>query len=106
MPRVNRNEIFADDEIQVFHLVNRCVRRTFLCGKDNLTGRDFSHRKQWVRNRMEELAGIFGVEVLGFAVMSNHLKVAGAIQMDFHLPPFGRQLLRRSMHTLSLQTRH
>ena len=72
MPQVNRNEIFADDEIQVFHLVNRCVRRTFLCGKDDLTGRDFSHRKQWVRDRMEELAGIFGVEVLGFAVMSNH----------------------------------
>ena len=71
MPRVNRNEIFADDEIQVFHLVNRCVRRTFLCGKDDLTGRDFSHRKQWVRDRMEELAGIFGVEVLGFAVMRN-----------------------------------
>ena len=82
MPRVNRNEIFADDEIQVFHLVNRCVRRTFLCGKDNLTGRDFSHRKQWVRDRLEELAGIFGVEVLGFAVMSNHLHVVARTRPD------------------------
>jgi hypothetical protein len=32
MPRVNRSEICADDEVQVFQLVNRCVRRTFLCG--------------------------------------------------------------------------
>jgi hypothetical protein len=38
MPRVNRGEIFADDEIQVFHLVNRCVRRTYLCGRDEETG--------------------------------------------------------------------
>ena len=82
MPRVNRNEIFADDEIQVFHLVNRCVRRTFLCGKDDLTGRDFSHRKQWVRDRMEELAGIFGVEVLGFAVMCNHLHIVARTRPD------------------------
>jgi hypothetical protein len=34
MPRVNRREIFAGDEIQAFHLINRCVRRTYLCGKD------------------------------------------------------------------------
>ena len=46
MPRVNRNEIVADDEIQEFHLVNRCVRRTFLCGNDELTGRDFSEDKK------------------------------------------------------------
>ena len=31
MPRVNRTEICATDEIQVFHLINRCVRRTYLC---------------------------------------------------------------------------
>ena len=73
MPRVNRREIFADDEIQAFHVINRCVRRTFLCGKDRKTGRDFSHRKQWIRERLEVLAGIFAIDVLGFAVLSNHL---------------------------------
>ena len=31
MPRVNRTEICAADKIQVFHIVNRCVRRTLLC---------------------------------------------------------------------------
>lgn len=34
MPLVNRKEICAEDEIQAFHLINRCARRTFLCGKD------------------------------------------------------------------------
>ena len=82
MPRVNRVEIFADDEIQVFHLVNRCVRRTYLCGRDEETGRDYSHRKQWIRERLEVLAGIFAVEVLSFAVMSNHLHVVARTRPD------------------------
>ena len=30
MPRVKRTEICAEDEVQAFHLINRCVRRTFL----------------------------------------------------------------------------
>ena len=56
MPRVKRTEICADDEIQAFHLINRCVRRTYLCGKDRRSGKDYSHRKEWIRERLEELA--------------------------------------------------
>ena len=75
MPRLNRSEICAADDVQVFHLINRCVRRTFLCGREKRSGKDYSHRKQWIRDRLEELASIFGLEILGFSVMSNHLHV-------------------------------
>ncbi|MFN0196143.1 MAG: hypothetical protein ACKVT0_05315, partial [Planctomycetaceae bacterium] len=51
MPRVNRSEIFADDEIQVFHCISRCVRRTMFGGVDRRTRRDFSHRKEWKQLR-------------------------------------------------------
>jgi REP element-mobilizing transposase RayT len=82
MPRVNRREIVADSEIQVFHAINRCVRRTHLCGKDRRTRKDYSHRKEWVRERLEFLAGVFGVDILGFAVMSNHLHVVVRTRPD------------------------
>lgn len=75
MARVNRREVLADGEIQVVHCVNRCVRRGFLCGVDEFTGKNYEHRRQWMRNRLEFLAGVFGVDVIGFSVMSNHLHV-------------------------------
>jgi REP element-mobilizing transposase RayT len=82
MPRVNRTEMCAAEEIQAFHLINRCVRRTYLCGKDRRSGKDYSHRKEWIRARLEELAGIFGIDVLAFAVLSNHLHVVVRTRPD------------------------
>jgi REP element-mobilizing transposase RayT len=75
MARVNRREVLSDGEIQVVHCINRCVRRGFLCGVDELTGKNYEHRRQWMRNRLEFLAGIFAVDIIGFSVMSNHLHV-------------------------------
>ena len=45
----------------------------FLASADAVTGRDFSHRKEWIRRRMEVLASVFGIDVLSYAIMSNHL---------------------------------
>ena len=72
MARVNRRELLSDGEIQVVHCINRCVRRAYLCGQDPFTGTDYEHRRELIRQRMEFLAGIMGVEVLGYAVMGNH----------------------------------
>ncbi len=72
MARANRRDVLAAGEIQVVYCINRCVRRAYLCGQDPLTGTDYEHRRELIRSRLEFLAGIMGIEVLGYAVMSNH----------------------------------
>lgn len=59
----------------MYHCMARCVRRAFLCGFDHLSRQDFEHRKEWVRERLRFLTTIFTLDVLAYAVMSNHLHV-------------------------------
>jgi putative transposase len=50
-----------------YHLVSRCVRRAFLCGDAG------EHRREWIAAAVQLTSRCFAVEVLGFAIMSNHL---------------------------------
>ncbi|MDE0441753.1 MAG: transposase [Gammaproteobacteria bacterium] len=55
-----------------YHLVSRCVRRAFLCGVDEHDGRDYSHRRTWLVERMRQLALFFAVDIYSYTVLSNH----------------------------------
>jgi REP element-mobilizing transposase RayT len=72
MARLARAELFGPDEIAVVHVINRVVRRCFLMGDDPVTGKNFDHRKQWIEDELKKLAGAMGIDLLGFAILSNH----------------------------------
>ena len=59
-----------------YHLVSRCVHRAFLCGYDPVTGKDYSHRKQWLIDRLNFLIQYFAVDLYGYAIMDNHFHLA------------------------------
>ncbi len=57
MARRNRAEVVVADEIGAYHCVLRVVRRAFHCGVDPLSGNSYDHRRTWIRDRLESLAG-------------------------------------------------
>ena len=69
MPAKPRSEIFDPDKVGVYHCWNRLVRRRHLFGLDQLTGKNYNYRKEWVRDRMRELAGAMAIDVLDYAIL-------------------------------------
>ena len=72
MARLARAEIFDPNEVTVLHVIARVVRRCFLLGFDSVSGKNFDHRKIWIEDQLKLLGASFGIDLLGFAILSNH----------------------------------
>ena len=49
----SRRQLTDIQHTPYYHCINRCVRRSFLCGENHLTGKNYEHRKEWVVERLE-----------------------------------------------------
>ena len=68
-----RETLVSIADTPYYHLISRCVRRTFLCGIDRETGKNYEHRRQWIEDRIRILSSLFAVDLCSYAVMSNHI---------------------------------
>lgn len=77
-----RKTLVSLSDTPYYHVVARCVRRAWLWGFDEYAGRDYSHRKEWVIERLALLASIFTIEVCAYAIMSNHYHLILYVDRD------------------------
>jgi len=68
----SRESLVSLEATPYYHVTSRCVRRAFLCGYDKLSRQDFSHRREWFVDRMNQLQSIFAIDIAGYTIMSNH----------------------------------
>ncbi|NAW87916.1 transposase [Photobacterium halotolerans] len=77
-----RSQLISIEATPYYHCVSRCVRRSFLCGYDELTQTSYEHRRGWVEKRLTRIASVFCVDVCAYAIMSNHYHVVLHINKD------------------------
>ncbi|ACA87891.1 transposase [Shewanella woodyi] len=82
MPRPRRTQMSIEDT-SWYHCCSRVTRRARLFGNDELTGKNYDYRRDWVESLLLKLGDIFAIDVAAYAVMSNHLHLV--LQIDIEL---------------------
>jgi len=77
-----RKNLVSVEDTPYYHLISRCVRRTYLCGVDQSTGKSYEHRRQWIEDRLRVLSSLFAIDLCSYAVMSNHIHIVAKLCPD------------------------
>ena len=86
---VARSELVDVAVTPWYHVISKTVRGAFLL-------REGAHdRKQWIEDRLGFLAGVFSIDVAGFAVLDNHMHVLVRLAPERTQDWTGEDVVRR-----------
>ena len=77
-----RKSLVSINDTPFYHCVSRCVRRAYLCGFDHYSETDYEHRRDWLEDKLLELADVFAIKLCAYAVMSNHYHAVLHVRPD------------------------
>ena len=77
-----RKNFMNPKTVGTYHLFVRCVRRSFLQGLDEYSGKDYSHRKSWIPDKIRFLIKAYAIEIAGYAGMDNHYHLVARNRPD------------------------
>ena len=58
MARAPRKSVVHADNLGVYHCIQRCIRRVFLCETDAVSGASIEYQRAWIQTRLEFLVGV------------------------------------------------
>jgi hypothetical protein len=88
---IARRELIDVSITRWYHCISECVRGALLLGK----GKGTFNRKEWLENRIKQLAQIFAVAVGGYSVLNNHLHVLVRLDPDVGTGWTDEEVVRR-----------
>ena len=103
---IARKDIVNDDLEMTYLCDVRCVRRSFLSGKDTYSGKNFDHRKEWIADRVRFLIGSFSLEMLGYGIMDNHFHIMPRMLPDLAKAWDDETVARRYLRVFPPRPRH
>ena len=102
---IARSDIVREGEEGIYHVTVKCVRGALLDGVDPSSGKSHEKRRLWVIDWLKRLAEGFGIRILAYAVMPDHIHLALWTRPDLLRDSSGEDLARRWL-TVSLKKQH